>query len=355
MKTIRNTLAILLVLLLVAVTAAGCGSGTSWIYEADGRQVPAGLYINYMMTALSELEVAEYNAHSGDTEYALPALKDFLKLTTEDGTTFSDHAKKEAARMSAEYLAVEKRFDDLGLTLSAEDNDSISSYVDYVWNANGPQMEENGIGRESVRLYQANQYKTDALFRAMYMEGGENAVSDDEVKALFQTNYAKVDLFYITVLKDEEGNEYPEQKALAEQYFERYKAGETSEELEYEYSSEGVQEGDEPVVKKNPGENTRFLTITNTTSENKLQKGVVDAAVGVPTMTEGDGVYYIFTKKDVLEDPADLETYRETLIYELKTDEFTAYLTDLGNGVTLTTNQSAVNRYTPEKIKVEQA
>jgi hypothetical protein len=354
MNTVKKTIAVLLVLLLT-VSLAACGSGTSWVYESDGRQIPAGLYLNYLTTALSDLELADLDAHADDPDYAVTDIKAFLKITNEEGVTISDQAKNGAAKKVAVYFAAEKLFEEMNLSLDDESLDAIDNYVEYTWENSGEQLEASGIGMESYRLYQINLLKQDTIFNALYGKGGERAVPEEDLKAAFLEQYARVELMYISV-PETDGVEDATEKAKVEDYLARYKAGEAIEDLDYEYQlSIADEETKDTITKEETGAMIHILQVSAAEEGDVLMPAIIAANTGEVLMVEDNDIYYIFKKLDLTEKPEDYDAYRENIFYNMKAEEFEAYLDELADGVTLTANQAALNRYTPEKIKVQEA
>lgn len=351
MKTIKKATAILLVLIIAALS--GCGGDTSWAYELNGNRIPAGLYINFMMTALSDLEAKEMeSADHGDSDHAHPTARELIKGVT-DGVPNSDIIKREAALLSAEYFAVADLFDELGLTLSDSDRSSVAQYVDYIWSASGEELEKNGIGRQSAELYQIYDMKRGYLFAALYGEGGERQVPEQELKDAFRRDYTRVEVMYVDLLRTSDEADEAE-RAKAEEYFERYRNGEEIEQLDFEYrQSIASEDAASSAVKGEPGANTSILYTAGDTGDSIVMTAIMEAAVGEPMLVEEDGVYYIFKRLDILEKPEDFEEYRESLLYDLKFDEYEQYLRELAQGIALNANEPAIKRFTPEKLKLD--
>ena len=98
-----------------------------------------------------------------------------------------------------------------------------------------------GISEKSFTSLYLNSQKRDKVFKTIYSEGGEYAVSDDEIKTYLDENYAMIN--YIAMeLKDGSGNLLKsdgkaEIMSMAESYVERYKNGEEFDALNAEYTA----------------------------------------------------------------------------------------------------------------------
>ncbi|MDL2234340.1 hypothetical protein LJC63_12300 [Ruminococcaceae bacterium OttesenSCG-928-L11] len=329
----------------------GCAGDTSWVYEYNGQRMPAGLYINYVMTATMDMMDADSEAHADDETYEAPETKAFLKQKT-DGVSNNERVQQEANLLAAEYFAVNQKYDELGLTFSAEDEATVQGYVDAIWGYSGEALEANGIGRESAAMYQRTELKREELFTAMYSEGGERAVSDEELKAAFAEQYTQIEVMFASVGTDEEGNEIAEQRELVNSIFSRYQAGEALNELEHEYNlSQAGEENKDSVTKQEPDALAAVLKLSDIEDDTPLYNAIRSAAVGTPQMVEDEGVCYLFKKLDISKADTSFESYRATLLHDLKIDESDAYFRELAQQLSLTVNQSAMSRYAPDKIR----
>jgi hypothetical protein len=355
MRITRKLIALLLAAAILAL--AGCGSATSWVYEKDGERLAAGVYINFLMAAISEIQMEDYQLNGAVEGYTQPTVKDLLRTPSPEGGTVSDKVRQRASEMAAEYYALNAKLAEMNIQLSAEDASYIDSYVEYLWTSASDQtgvtggkamFEDNGISQASARLFQGYLIKKENLFTALYAEGGEKAPPEEELKSEFLNRYDKVEMMQINANSD--ADELDEaKKARADEIFAEYKGGAAIEELDYKYKQE-TAEDPATVTKGEEGANNQFMAILNLTEEQIIQNAVAKAAIGEPTMVESNNVFTIFTRLDPEDGYAD---YRATIVYDLKYAEYEQYLKELANAVQLTVNQAAIDRYTPEKIRVE--
>ena len=244
----------------VAIIASltGCGANSRTGGTADGMDIPAGVYIYYLQSAYYDAqskirEIDEENAPStGEGEEGQEAVttaettaKQFYARDLE-GKTVKDWMVEQATKDIREYAAIEKKFSDYSLSLSAEDLSSASNYCEQMWGYGGEFLSGLGISYDSYLAIYLNDQKRSQLFKTLYSEGGEQAVPDSEIKNYMLTKYARMD--YIDFeLKDGEGNLLKsdgkaEIKAMAEDYIQRYNNGEdfTALALEYHIYHEGI-------------------------------------------------------------------------------------------------------------------
>ena len=330
------------------VATSGCGSNTDWVYEADGIQVTAGMYINFMMYTLSEMQIGEMNANAGNPDYVAPETKAFLKGYT-DGVLNAEKVRTEAKIMAGDYFNVSRLFAQYDLELNQEDVTATHNYTDTLWNTNGPVFEKNGIGRESVRAYQTYLMKKDVVFEHLYGPGGVNAVSDEELRALLATNYAKVEVMTVAV-DSTDATTGEADKARAEDYLARYQKGEAIEELDYENRlAITTEEASGTVTKNDAGVHVSIISIKNAAGD-ELLTSINDMKPGDIDMFLDNYVYFIVKKLDLNSDAEALNTYRAELLGELKLEEFEADMRQQAQTVEMTLNQPAYNRYKPERL-----
>ena len=139
------------VLAAAAMTAAGvgctAGSGTAYAMTIDGVQVNAGIYIYYSYASYMELT---QTLQSENSELDVSD-KDVVKEQKMDGVSSEEWIKNKALEYCQRYVAIEKKFEELDLSLTEEENKEISSTIDSFWDTNGELYEKNGIAKSSVQ------------------------------------------------------------------------------------------------------------------------------------------------------------------------------------------------------------
>lgn len=224
-----------------------CGEKTTWGAVIDGVQIPAGVFIYYLDTANYEArqKLGEQTDTSADLSPEGAAAQSSETVTLPlyssqiDGVDSKQWIYDRATELMQEYAAVEAKFDEYGLTLSDDDKQSAQVYLDQIWDYAGDYYTSMGVSENSYKSIFLNSSKRQKLFETIYSEGGEKAVSDDEIKTYLDENYALIN--YIDVeLKDGEGNLLKsdgkaERMEMLNSYIERYNNGEDFDELNAEY------------------------------------------------------------------------------------------------------------------------
>lgn len=443
-----------------------CGEKTTWGAVIDGVRIPAGVFIYYLDSAhydaqqkLSEQQAAETTADLSP-EGAAAQTSETVSLplfsSQIDGVDAKQWIYDEATKSMQEYAAVEAKFDEYGLTLTDEDKETAQVYLDQIWEYAGEYYTSMGISENSYKSIFLNSSKKQKLFETIYSDGGEKAVSDDEIKTYLDENYALIN--YIDVeLRDGEGNLLKsegkaERMEMLNSYIERYKNGEDFDELNAEYvtyydnlkkaaeeaaakaaeeaanaetaaeetTAEVSQspaeaplagEGDEltdsdeetpaeteaPADEETAEETTapadeetaeetetsaeettapaetaavsaenQDVTVgavnSNMTVIEKADKTVPCAEVAekvfdgmnkgdIEIVETADGEhYYLVLKLDILEDEEYFTTARDSLLSEMKYDEFEGIVTEWTAAQSVSKNDAAYKRYDPEKI-----
>ena len=200
MSVFKRAAALLTAVSLAAV-CSGCGMNTRTALTVDGYEVPAGVYIYYANTALNNAlsQLAEENPDLDTTDLKA------VKAETLEGQDVLSWIQDKATEMCVNFVATEKKFDELGLTLDADAKNNISMMMDYYWSSNQTTYENNGISEASFEKIVTSSYKSDMLFMHFYGVDGEEGVTEDELYDYYAENNIRCQ--YVAVdLKDGEGN-----------------------------------------------------------------------------------------------------------------------------------------------------
>ena len=239
-----------------AVSLTGC-SDTGFIGTVNGMQIPTGMYIY-------QLEVAGYSeASSKITEEkgdSLGTAEVTVFTETIDGKSADQWLKDYALDKVKRYAAVESLFSEYGLTLPAEDQESVNNYIKSLDNDLGyyaqyygidessfsEYYEKRGISKDTMRKLSENSYKEKYVFLYNYDKDGLTPVSDDEIKKYATENYAAVKLLKLD-FTDYQGlslqDDADKQKIrdLAQSYADRANSGEDWVNIQYDYDLREAQ------------------------------------------------------------------------------------------------------------------
>lgn len=440
----------------VMSSMTACGENTTWGATIDGSDIPAGIFIYYLQSAYysAQSKLNEENSASSDAIASADGTTTTAAVFSSqiDGKDAKTWIYDEATKSMQEYAAIEAKFTELGLTITADEKDAAKVYCDQTWDYAGEYYTKMGISEKSFTSLYLNSQKRDKVFKTIYSEGGEYAVSDDEIKTYLDENYAMIN--YIAMeLKDGSGNLLKsdgkaEIMSMAESYVERYKNGEdfdalnaeytayydnlkataaeeaanaAADEAETETSTAEVTPSDaEAALEDNADEITDSAEIAedateaptedvaeaeetadtaeetaeadSTTTEEAAEttetstdasaeetsdsgeqissnKTVIEKSGTTPDsavvskvfdeMQKGDiqiiessdsETYYIVLKMDVLETDEYFLSAKDSLLYEMKSEDFDALITQWTEAQNVVKNQDAYKRYDPKKL-----
>lgn len=220
----------------MTVAGAGCtvGSGTAYAMTIDGEKVDAGIYIYYAYQSYMELT---QDLQSQNSELDVSDDK-VVKEQKMDGVSAEEWIKNKTLEYCQDYVAFNKQFDELGLSLEEKDKTDINSTMDSFWDKNGETYEKNGISKNSVKSVLESIYKSNELFLYYYDAGGEEGVTEDELKEYYVDNNARVRYLKFD-LKDGNGDALDDagkkdMKAKVEDYLSQIEAKSDEDAMEKE-------------------------------------------------------------------------------------------------------------------------
>ena len=353
--------------LLMALSLSSCGKSTTWAAEINGKQIRAGIFIYYQSSAISD---AYTMLPEGET--------DVLNTTIEDQPS-KDWINNKAIESIRKYAVIEKKFDELGLSFSNNEDKIVSATAEQWWDYLGEQYEDMGVSEQSYIDIGINSQKENAIFNYYYGEGGEKEVSEDDIKAYLNDNNARIKYIEMT-LKDAEGNvlksdDKADIKTMAEEYISRLKDGEDMDTISKEYndyvaslsgsdeSAEGEETGTEDITITADGvtaeEDTApdYGTVISKDSTypaasvtEKVFSG--DIAIGDYVLVEDYEAYYIVNRLDIFADPDYFESAESSALHAMKDEEFDAMTAGWISEENVVINQEAVDRYKLDKLVV---
>ncbi len=222
--------------LTMAFAVTACGEGTSWIAKCQDDTINSGIYIYYQTEAMSEA-TSKLTKENPDLDTKDEKL---LKTLTVDGVNVSQWVNDKASKQVKIFAAVDQKFEELGLELTAEDKDNIKNMSETFWQYYSGMYEKNGIGKESFGKIVEHDYKRNKVFLHYYGEGGEKECDDAQLAAYLEGNYSRVKYIKFD-LTDSEGNALDndakaEVKKLAEEYKKKAESGKNFDDLIKEYN-----------------------------------------------------------------------------------------------------------------------
>ncbi len=364
----------------------------SWIAEYKGDKVNVGVYTQYLMEGYQELYIkdltgkltlepqttedegdkntdtktddkkvdekskdkkigdSESNKKLEEKEKKISPLEKYV-----DGVTGSDWLTNQAKEKILKYIAIEHKFDELGLQLDKERTDYIERNLSEQWDAQNEQYgyEKKGVSKESVLKFVLCALKKQAIFDAYYGEGGTKEVKQEEIKKCLTDNYNKVQYFSFELhgLKDDEK---AQKKELYNQFLEKAKSGQNFDDLIAEFKKKEYDDKESEVAQQNEDESVViYKKETDREFSDAIQaeidKSDFDQVVGFEDKDE----YIVFVKKDPADSDDYIEENKSELLGEMKNDEFEDELKTWINSDDIKYNEEAIKTFSAQKLKLE--
>ena len=193
----RIICAILAVIMLVFLCA--CTSGEYAMKYGD-TEISQNEYL-YWLSSYKAVFLTYYLGGS-DTEDAWG-----LKIA-DNGTTVEDLLENVAKENIKNNLVCMELFDNLGLKLDKETTEEVETYISELTEQAGGKDALNsalsayGVNDKLLKQIYMNEKKIQAAKDALFAEGGELALTDEEREEYFEDKYVRVKHIYINTIKD---------------------------------------------------------------------------------------------------------------------------------------------------------
>ncbi len=348
MKLFLKNAAIFVTCAVAAASLASCGQDTSWTYRTeDGKyEVTSGMYIGLSMNAYNE----GYSQSGIDSSTPLYE----QQINSQNSL---DWVKNRTDTLAKKYLAVEEKFDAYGLSFSEDEQTYIDSYISYYWQYMSSTYETAGCAEKSYTSLMTNSFKESQLFFDIYGEDGERAVSADELREIFDEQYAHINVFQVDA-SDEDGEaltgkdlEIKQQEA--DKLVERVKDGESFEDVKTEYTASASDSSDNTASDESTdtsSDTSSYIQESSTSYPEDLVKALFAADAGdCGSYDDGDGTIYVWTK--LANDDDGFATYRDGILQNEKWEEFTQYEQDWVNSMSFVTNDASIKKHSPKNLE----
>lgn len=274
MNHLKKALALVSAAAMCSMTACTIGSNTSYALKVDGTKVNAGIYIYYAYNAYSQAvsTLKETNEDLDETDTKA------LKKMTIDGKDTETWILDKTTELCQQYVAVEKKFDELGLSLTQEEKDEISSYTDSYMSYYGESMKKSGVSEDSIKAVLTSGYKSSEVFDYYYAAGGEEGKEESEYYDHYTQNNARVRI--LTFSKKDgnsdllTGDDKKEFESMVEEYYERVEKCKTEDEkldaldeIESEYEEYSSEQAEAAAAETATDEEGNLLSDTETTED----------------------------------------------------------------------------------------
>lgn len=323
------------------VTASACNlysEDNLWAAEKGEYNLSIGGYIYYLRSAYAKA------AEKVSTE------SEVLKSKIDD-VNAEEWIRADALESINKFIYVNEKFDELGLSLSDEDKDTMETNTDVMWSWYGNAYETYGISRDSFNtVYNDYSTKYTKIFEHLYGKDGEFAVSDEELTKYYEENYYNYATITLPMTEtDEEGNTIQKSdedkeaiKKDLEDMIEDIKGGKNMQQVAAEYTGSKVELTDQTIYATADGK----ISDASTTVQNlavSLKEGEISDVTEIGTSS------YCFVMRlpisDLSKDVVSDDEERVSVLSYMKSEEFEDYVIEKANEISgITFNDSAMKK-----------
>lgn len=374
-----GSLLLAVMMVFTALFAAGCtpiSLNKEWSYKTSDKELAIGAYIYSLNTAYQKAQTYA-SEQLDDYDESSDAWLD-KEIKDDDGTTqvAREWIKDQAKLMCLTYLVIDEQLvkenaevDEATLASADEQAETywnVGPYADYGYAMPmSDELEKYGVSFDSFK-YCTSEYsvKNQALFDAIYNEGGSKAVADSELEEFFNESYVNYSYFSVNLYSastDEAGESV--NVALSDE-----DAKKLTDEIDgYAKDINGGKSFDDTVEKyMEANEVTTDPSVTNTEELENCSMGdeFKEALTELKnnkatTIQVGSGesaIYYLIYKSDIKDTTKDYlseEANHSSVLSAMKSEEYDDYIKGLTEKLEYEENTSVINKYEPKMFFVK--
>ena len=343
---------------IIAVVSAllilcSCGYNPKTVGTIDDFDITAGNYLSLQLEAYCNAALD----YSNGTSYSLGFLKDEYK-----GVPAVDYVNDKTVELCKRYVFIEKEFERLGLTLSDEDQNSISSSVSQSWSSVSSIYESNGVGKDTYTAAQTNYKKYVNLLSALYGEGGEKAFTQDEIRAYYEAHFTRIDCIEFPV-SDVNGTALPAQTIatfadIANTMLADAKANNSLEKAFVDnfndvYALTGEDKTADAATYAATVATDALITDMSTSYDAEFSATALGLKPGEYGVYSSDKVVYVFKAVGVAHDE-DISSYVAAIVPSMASEPFDEYVAASTASYSVNLDQKARAYYSLDKIVTPQ-
>lgn len=352
MKTIKKILCLCLTLLLAVTMFAGChkanevaltiGSGK------DKVEITSAYYLCTLVNAYQEgqQKVNEAKAEEKKEETEEAEEIDYLKEKI-DGKSFTEWVENRAMEILLNYAALKNEMKANKVELGEEELQQVDSMASTYWIQYGYQsiFEKNGVSYETYKSYMKASNEDYTYFNSIYGHDGKKAVDHKELNQFIKAHYVPVDQAYYPLTNSDGSavDDATKQEYLKtlNSYAKKLNAGKTTFAKVYKAVNGELQEGQSYSTYVGDDKTEYALDEFDKVKKLKDNKAIV---------LELDGAIVLLYKRPITK--AVQEELHDGATYNMKHDEFTKELDEIGKTLKVSKNDFAFNRLKVKNIDV---
>lgn len=388
----------------ITLSVAGCAD-VSTIGSIDDQTINAGIYLLYEQSAISEAqEEVDNQLKAMSTDSSKVEGFSYFNYNVQD-KTYSQYVQDRTLEQVKQYVAIQKKFDELKLTLTDEEKDNVKTSVKKMWDTEisyygystgktyGQNYEAGGISKKSYEAVQLVNKMSEKVFDAYYKKNGISATDEKDIATYFYDNYGRFQIIQVS-LKEGNGDKITTdegkkaKKEQAQGYVDRLLAGEDYETIYHEYEDQVAKEKADAEAESNSGASSKassesssavssasetasddttssgasdsneeehdhefLLSKTDTSPSEEFVKWAFELETGKGGVYEDDTVYYAVVRRDIKEREDWLTENHSNVLHVMKDDDYEAMLNETAKDYALDLNNDALNKYKPENLK----
>lgn len=386
----------------VAVSVAGCADITK-MGTVEDKEINAGVYLWFVNAAMDDAQT-EVDNQLSDMGTSASKIENFSYFDYNvQEKPFAQFVEEKALELVKQHVAIEKKAEELGLSLTAEEKNVIKENAKDLWKTEityygystgvtyGENYEKAGISRQSYTQVQLVNSLRNKLFDKYYEENGITPTDQKDIDVYFKDNYGRFEIIQVA-LKDAKGEAIDTEQGKADKlkqaegYLDRLLKGEEYDTVFHDYEKyleeqEKLAKEEEEKNNSNASSTTSSKTesseieVDDTTSSGSSEEEeedhdhdfLLNKADTSPSeafikwafeLKENEGkiykdstVYYVVVRRPIEERKDWQEEYRSDLLHEMKDGEFNEKLNEFAKDYKVDFSQSALDAYKPDKIK----
>lgn len=364
MNGLKKVCAALLALLVLGTVCACHKKGEVAVTSGDEKFTSAE-YLYYLVNANSEA-MQKVQDNLTDEEKLNEDYDIYSKEI--DGKSYEDWVKDTAManlKKTAAFIVLCK---ENGVEPEKEDVEQIEQSVEIFWEneyyeSSKKLLEDNGIYKETYLKCLKDALYEPAYFNFLYGEGGQKAVSEEELKKALEENFFLADRLDVT-FQDETDEQKTEIKTKLDGYVTSLQNGSmTFEQVYHDYNGEEEHEEAEDSDELKPLDshaelipseeaNKKLENYSFTTDGYDTLKEMKNGEVKLIEKEDGAG-YMLLVKKDILADEYYIKDKDASGVIRhfLKDEEFEKDIDDYVDKMDFDINKYAVDRFKVKKLK----
>ena len=344
-----------------AVSFTGCAD-VSYALVIDGESIPAGVYILYSGYALNDAE-SKLAEEQPDLD---TSAEDFdYYAQTVSGMSFADYVRQETVNYCKRYVAVNRMYDELGITPDAAQRETVNDNINDQWDYSvsswtsyltylkgfstlGDYYQSIGVAKSSYKEVMMGTVKESEIFSYYYGEGGIEEVPKDEIEKYIADNYTLARYFSISLYNDEgdvieDKDELKVLEDLANSYVDDLNGGASYSEI-YEKYEKYFSDGEDKDGEEHEHEDSdfdRIIGVEATSPSEEFVKALFKQDTGTAALFKADTYYYVVQRLDITENDEYVEDYTDIALDALRSDDLDGVLEGKYVGYAVTENNNA--------------